>query len=110
MMYCYLFSCYEYSSLHACCSYKNINVRLRKLNRPELDVSMKRLKLRGSIGDEIEEIMRDCGFERIKCLISSTTQEEMIQTTDDCKKTSSPTTEWNRTLYLYLRNESNVNF
>jgi len=83
------------------CSYKDINVRLRKLNRPEVDVSIKRLKLRGSIGDEIEQIMIECGFERIKN--SQKPSSNTVPNNDSFTTLSSPTTEWNRTLYLYVR-------
>jgi hypothetical protein len=65
------------------------------MNRPEVDVSTKRLKLRGNIGDEIERIMVNNGFEQINIKLSST-------------EPTMPTTEWNRTLYLYVRSNADV--
>lgn len=59
-------------------------VRLRKKGVPEFDISSERLKSRLRIEDEIDEIMNECNFERVK---------------------ETERTEWNRSLRLYERKE-----
>lgn len=61
-------------------------VRLRKLGRPELDVSANRLELRNNVADAIDSIVTKCGFQRV-----------------DLKELNSSTTCWNRSLQLYER-------
>ena len=59
-------------------------VRLRKKGVPEFDISSDRLKFRLRIEDEIDEIMSECNFQRVK---------------------ETERTEWNRSLRLYERKE-----
>jgi SAM-dependent methyltransferase len=64
--------------------YRKAATRLRKMGRPELNVSSDRLKLRPNIEEEMDAILQSAGFDRV----AFSTQEK---------------TEWNRTLELYER-------
>jgi hypothetical protein len=46
--------------------YGRVNVRLRKMNRPEEDLSVARLKIRNNIEAEIDRILCECNFERVE--------------------------------------------
>jgi len=70
--------------------YRKVNVRLRKLNLPEID-SVSELRMRENIESKIEEVIIGCGFSRVQT-IQSNTEETMTN------KTS-----WKRTLQLYRR-------
>lgn len=74
-------------------SYRKANIRLRKMKRPELDVSSERLKMRSDIENEIDKVVTGCGFRRVKL------DDEGGEQGDDLR------TAWNRTLQLYERNE-----
>lgn len=56
-------------------------IRLRKLGRPEFDVSSERLTLRPNLEQAIDKILQEAGFERVNV--------------------GTPKTTWNRTLVLY---------
>mmetsp|Transcript_23252 Transcript_23252/g.38314 ORF Transcript_23252/g.38314 Transcript_23252/m.38314 type:complete len:318 (+) Transcript_23252:77-1030(+) len=77
---------------HSGC-YRKANIRLRKMKRPELDVSSERLKMRSDIENEIDKVVTGCGFRRVKL------DDEGGEQGDDLR------TAWNRTLQLYERNE-----
>ena len=80
----------------SCCqlhSYRKANARLRKLKRPEIDVSSERLKMRAGIEIEIDKVVTGCGFRRVKL------NDEGGEQGDDLR------TAWNRTLKLYERVE-----
>jgi SAM-dependent methyltransferase len=64
--------------------YRKAMTRLRKIGRPELNVSSDRLKLRPNVEEEIDAILQWAGFDRV----AFSNQEK---------------TEWNRTLELYER-------
>jgi hypothetical protein len=66
------------------CSYRNAMVRLRKKGAPEFDISSERLQFRPRIEDEIDKMMNECNFQRVK---------------------ETERTEWNRSLRLYERKE-----
>lgn len=66
------------------CSYHKAQKRLRQMGRPEIDVSIERLKLRQNIEDEIKNFLWQRGFQRVSLSMN--------------KKT-----EWNRELQLYER-------
>ena len=77
---------------HSGC-YRKANVRLRKMKRPEIDVTAERLKMRTDIEDEIEKVVRGCGFRRVKLDVEDEEQGDDLRTA------------WNRTLQLYERTE-----
>lgn len=74
--------------------YRSVNIRLRRMNRPEEDISVERLKMRADIENEIDRVMQGFGFERVaisresRCIASSN---------DDSR------TKWKRNLQLYKR-------
>jgi hypothetical protein len=70
-------------------SYKRAVKRLRKMGRPELDVSSDRLKLRPNIEEEIDAMLQSCGFHKVVF-------------------PSAEKTQWNRSLQLYERTTSEV--
>lgn len=72
--------------------YGRVNARLRKMNRPEEDISVERLKLRNNIEDEIEKILRECNFIRV----------EVSSPSEGFK----PRTKWQRNLELYRHLDS----
>lgn len=64
--------------------YRKAMIRLRKMGRPEFNVSSDRLKLRRNIEKEIDAILQSAGFNRVSF-------------------SSEQKTEWNRSLELYER-------
>jgi len=77
---------------HSGC-YRKAKVRLRKMKRPEIDVSAERLKMRNQIENEIEKVVTGCGFRRVKIDLEADEQVDDVRTA------------WNRTLQLYERTE-----
>ena len=71
-------------------SYRKANVRLRKMGRPEIDVSSSTLKMRNDIENEVEKVVTRCGFRRVKLELEDGGE-------------NSDRTAWNRTLQLYRR-------
>lgn len=70
--------------------------RLRRLGLPPLDVSSDRLRLRPTVEDAIEDIMKEFHFERVELDNSiryNSTKPERVETK----------TQWNRPLRLYQR-------
>lgn len=65
--------------------YRNAVVRLRKLGRPELDVSTERLKWRPAIEEHIQRTIEACGFHRVTV------------------KETNTRTAWNRDIQLYIK-------
>ncbi|KAI2489494.1 Bicoid-interacting protein 3 (Bin3) [Fragilaria crotonensis] len=65
--------------------YRNAMIRLRKMGRPELDVSSDRLKWRLTLDDEIEKTLNNCLFQRVL------TDKEL--------------TSWNRSIHLYEKRD-----
>lgn len=65
--------------------------RLRRLGLPPLDVSNERLRLRPTIEDAIEDIMKEFHFERVE--LANGMKSERVETK----------TQWNRPLRLYQR-------
>ena len=61
--------------------YRNAMIRLRKMGRPELEVSSDRLKWRLTLDDKIEKTLNNCSFQRVL------TDKEL--------------TSWNRSIHLY---------
>lgn len=77
-------------------NYRKVNVRLRKMKRPEIDVTIERLKMRADIENEIERVVTGCGFRRVKLDLDAGEQGDDLRTS------------WNRTLQLYERTETRV--
>lgn len=67
-------------------SYRKANARLRKMGRPELDVTHSRLSMRPEIEREIDAVVRRCGFRRV--VLDGDGGAEAL-------------TAWNRSLRLY---------
>jgi len=74
--------------------YRSANIRLRKMGRPEIDVSPSRLQLRQNIEEEIENIICSCGFVKVSCIDEEQSSSESMDTTR---------TAWNRCMQLYRR-------
>ena len=91
-MYSLIHHCFECPAVNIH-SYRKANARLRKLKRPEIDVSSERLKMRADIESEIDKVVLGCGFRRVKL------NDEAGEQGDDLR------TAWNRTLQLYERVE-----
>ncbi len=72
------------------------------MNRPELDVSTERLKMRFSVETEVEQVLKKCGFERV--FLSPTASNGQSED-QDCKALDEKAsrTKWNRNLQLYKR-------
>jgi len=83
--------------------YRSVNVRLRKMNRPEIDTSAERLKMRTDIENEIDRVLTSVKFERVdidkELLMGKQTREH----DSDTGSSMSTRTNWNRTLQLYKR-------
>lgn len=83
---CYILLYAIFSSLIvSSLSYRKAQKRLRKLGRPEIDISSDRLKLRPNIEKEIDQILQSNGFEKVSCC------------------SPNDRTEWNRSIELYER-------
>lgn len=65
--------------------YRNAVIRLRKMGRPELEVSSDRLKWRLKLDAEIEKTLKACSFQRVL--------------------TGKELTSWNRSIHLYEKKE-----
>lgn len=63
------------------------------MNRPTLDVSSERLKLRTNIEEAIDSIITDCGFEKVN--FDNKIQGTVAETTKR--------TPWKRSLTLYQK-------
>ena len=72
--------------------YGKVNVRLRKMNRPEEDISLERLKMRSNIEGEIDTVLEEFGFERV-AIDDNATKEG----SEDSR------TKWKRNLQMYKR-------
>jgi hypothetical protein len=59
--------------------YRNALVRLRKMGRPEFDVTSERLHWRPTIEEEIQKTLEACGFRRVEETTSRTTWNREIQ-------------------------------
>lgn len=81
-----LINCFGFPAIN---SYRKASRRLRRMKRPEIDVSFERLKMRNDIENEIDKVVMGCGFRRVK--LDGEAGEEK--------------TAWNRTLQLYERTE-----
>jgi Bicoid-interacting protein 3 (Bin3). len=68
--------------------YGRVNVRLRKMNRPEEDISTTRLKIRSNIEAEIDRILCECNFTRVD--VNQGRSSEIVS-------------KWKRNLQLYRR-------
>jgi hypothetical protein len=68
--------------------YRAAKMRQRRMNLTEMDVSPQRLTMRLNIEEEIENILKIDGFDRVK---------------DDGMTTVDSNTSWNRKLRLYAR-------
>ncbi len=80
--------------------YRSVNIRLRKMNVEEIDVSFERLKMRKDIENEIDKVIVNCGFERIHdCGGGDHSLTDHSKNNDQTKDRTS----WNRTLRLYRR-------
>lgn len=84
--------------------YRSVNVRLRKMNRPEIDTSSERLKMRIDIESEIDRVLNGCKFERvnvnaIRCRKRGSKDKITEQDAESTR------TKWNRNLQLYKRVE-----
>lgn len=77
-------------------------MRLRKLGRPEVDVSTERLQLRENIEIEVDRILKDCGFDKVD--ISHQADTDTKENTP--KKDETNRTVWKRKLQLYRRCDS----
>ncbi len=64
------------------------------MNRPELDVSTERLKMRSNIETEVTQILKKCGFERVFLSPTGTMSEDPNE---------EQRTKWDRNLQLYKR-------
>lgn len=72
--------------------YGKVNVRLRKMNRPEENISMERLKMRNNIEGEIDTVLEEFGFERV-AIDEKATKEGSEHSR----------TKWKRNLQMYKR-------
>ena len=81
-------------------SYRSVNVRLRKMNRPEEDISAERLKMRTNIESEIDRVLVTFGFERV-LVVTKEAAGDSIK--DDSSQVTR--TRWNRNLQIYRRKE-----
>jgi hypothetical protein len=64
------------------------------MERPEIDVSSTRLKMRNDIENEIEKVVLGCGFQRVT-----------LNNVEDEGQQQGDKTVWNRTLQLYERKQ-----
>lgn len=82
--------------------YRSVNVRLRKMNRPEIDTSSERLKMRTDIENEIDRVLTGFNFERVNVdteLVKTQARENDL----DIGSSESTRTKWKRNLQLYKR-------
>ena len=76
--------------------YGRANTRLRKMDRPELDlVTSQSLTMRGNIEEEVEKIILACGFRRVT---AAEEDKERYTGTSDANRTA-----WKRQIQLYVR-------
>ena len=95
----------HYSTLS--CSYRSVNVRLRKLGRPEVDVSTERLQLRENIEYEVDRILKDFGFDKVDVDVDVSHQaDDTNEHAYTKKKDKTSRTVWKRKLQLYRRRET----
>ena len=77
--------------------YRSVNVRLRKMNRPEEDISIERLRMRKNIEQDVDRVVCSFGFERVVVPQGSSPggggSENMSRTL------------WKRNLQMYRRKE-----
>ena len=71
------------------------------MNRPELDISSDRLKMRLNVEEEIESIVRNCGFEKVPTASAHSYCGNIIDSKIVQEK--SVRTAWKRCLQLYVR-------
>lgn len=71
--------------------YGRVNVRLRKMNRPEEDISIARLKIRNNIEAEIDRILCECNFTRVE--VQEVRSSEILS-------------KWKRNIQLYRLQDS----
>ena len=75
-----------------------MNVRLRKMNRPEEDISIERLRMRKNIEQDVDRVVSSFGFERVVVPQGSSpgggSAENMRSRTP-----------WKRNLQMYRRKE-----
>ena len=101
--------------------YRHANVRLRKMERPELDnVSSQSLNMRSNVEREIDEVICQCGFTRVQdcgdneigsgsdCHNSGRYTDEATRGRDnsDGRIRAAKRTSWNRALHLYVRDDA----
>lgn len=72
--------------------YGKVNVRLRKMNRPEEDISLERLRMRNNIEVEIDKLLEEFGFERVVLDAKASTEGH-----------ENSRTKWKRNLQMYKR-------
>ena len=70
------------------------------MNRPTMDVSSERLKLRANIEEEIDTIITKCGFEKVNFEEKEKSDELAFL---DKSTRSEMTTPWKRSLRLYKK-------
>ena len=68
--------------------YRSVNVRLRRMNRPEEDISVDRLKMRENIEESIDRVVTSFGFKKV------TIPNDEVQNSR---------TKWKRKLQIYKR-------
>mmetsp|Transcript_16168 Transcript_16168/g.46435 ORF Transcript_16168/g.46435 Transcript_16168/m.46435 type:complete len:326 (-) Transcript_16168:1219-2196(-) len=84
--------------------YGKANTRLRKMNRPELDlVTSQSLSMRGNIEEEVEKIILACGFRRL----TSEEKEgsDKVNSGSDHAKQAAKRTAWKRLIQVYVRDQ-----
>jgi len=89
-------------------SYRKVNTRLRKMDRPEVD-GISKLQYRHSIDEVIDEIVTACGFRRINSLQNITNKSTDESSGGDTQyglrngNEDTSSLEWNRRMRLYQR-------
>jgi hypothetical protein len=78
--------------------YRSVNIRLRRMNRPEEDISVERLKMRSDMEGEIDRVVKSFGFERVVL------PTESSSTSGESDREISRT-KWKRNLQIYRRIE-----
>jgi len=90
--------------------YRSVNVRLRKLWRPEVDVSTERLELRENIEYEVDRILKDFGFDKVDVDVDANVdvshKADINEHAYTQKKDETSRTAWKRKLQLYRRRET----
>lgn len=82
--------------------YRSVNVRLRKMNRPEIDTSSERLKMRTDIENEIDKVLTSFKFERVD-VETELMKNQTRESNPENGSSTSTRTKWNRNLQLYRR-------